>query len=667
MIDIKKMMVVLIDDNESFIYKFDEYLREINLNYSLKSFVCTYKAIDYIKRNKHNIDCVFMNYELPRYKGLELFEKINYELSPETPVLITASHGDGRLAVEIVKAGAFDYFTKKDVTPEFLEKIFHKIEQLIKINAKTTLVEKELYDQRVFLSKITKLNPAIIYVYDKEQDEFIYINHSWRDFLGFSKSKIENENMDLSSILDYACSNSKDVIKNNFKKKLFSSSYTGGEIEFNLRNADGGTNWFKSTEKAFKIGGGVVKQVLGVAIDISKQKEYEKEVSLERAKALKAASVKSEFLSNMSHEIRTPMNAILGLTDILMKTNTFEGQNLENINSIKYSAEYLLIIINDILELTKIEAGKLSLEKLDFSLKEKLENIKRMMGFKASEKGISFNINIEKGTPEYLKGDPYRLDQILINVASNAIKFTHSGFVTINVKDISTNIDSIWLQFDIIDTGIGMSEASLSKIFDSYTQAYTDTTRLYGGTGLGLTITKKLVEYQKGEISVASEQDKGTKFTINLPFDIGKFVNAKEDSKEDIINDIEGMRVLVAEDNVINQLVIKQVLSGWKCVFDIANDGEEAVDFFEKNKYDIVVLDLQMPKMNGFDAIKQIRKIGQRGKDIYILALTADIFPETKDKVMETGFDNFITKPFVPKELKTIFSNEAYRIKLKNN
>lgn len=663
MIDIKKMKVVLIDDNESFIYKFDEYLREINLNYSLKSFVCTYKAIDYIKRNKHNIDCVFMNYELPRYKGLELFEKINYELSPETPVLITASHGDGRLAVEIVKAGAFDYFTKKDVTPEFLEKIFHKIEQLIKINAKTTLVEKELYDQRVFLSKITKLNPAIIYVYDKEQDEFIYINHSWRDFLGFSKGK--NENMDLSSILDYACSNSKDVIKNNFKKKLFSSSYTGGEIEFNLRNADGGTNWFKSTEKAFKIGGGVVKQVLGVAIDISKQKEYEKEVSLERAKALKAASVKSEFLSNMSHEIRTPMNAILGLTDILMKTNTFEGQNLENINSIKYSAEYLLIIINDILELTKIEAGKLSLEKLDFSLKEKLENIKRMMGFKASEKGISFNINIEKGTPEYLKGDPYRLDQILINVASNAIKFTHSGFVTINVKDISTNRDSIWLQFDIIDTGIGMSEASLSKIFDSYTQAYTDTTRLYGGTGLGLTITKKLVEYQKGEISVASEQDKGTKFTINLPFDIGKFVNAKEDSKEDIINDIEGMRVLVAEDNVINQLVIKQVLSGWKCVFDIANDGGEAVDFFEKNKYDIVVLDLQMPKMNGFDAIKQIRKIGQRGKDIYILALTADIFPETKDKVMETGFDNFITKPFVPKELKTIFSNEAYRIKLK--
>lgn len=663
MIDIKKMKVVLIDDNESFIYKFDEYLREINLNYSLKSFVCTYKAIDYIKRNKHNIDCVFMNYELPRYKGLELFEKINYELSPETPVLITASHGDGRLAVEIVKAGAFDYFTKKDVTPEFLEKIFHKIEQLIKINAKTTLVEKELYDQRVFLSKITKLNPAIIYVYDKEQDEFIYINHSWRDFLGFSKGKIEN--MDLSSILDYACSNSKDVIKNNFKKKLFSSSYTGGEIEFNLRNADGGTNWFKSTEKAFKIGGGVVKQVLGVAIDISKQKEYEKEVSLERAKALKAASVKSEFLSNMSHEIRTPMNAILGLTDILMKTNTFEGQNLENINSIKYSAEYLLIIINDILELTKIEAGKLSLEKLDFSLKEKLENIKRMMGFKASEKGISFNINIEKGTPEYLKGDPYRLDQILINVASNAIKFTHSGFVTINVKDISTNRDSIWLQFDIIDTGIGMSEASLSKIFDSYTQAYTDTTRLYGGTGLGLTITKKLVEYQKGEISVASEQDRGTKFTINLPFDIGKFVNAKEDSKEDIINDIEGMRVLVAEDNVINQLVIKQVLSGWKCVFDIANDGGEAVDFFEKNKYDIVVLDLQMPKMNGFDAIKQIRKIGQRGKDIYILALTADIFPETKDKVMETGFDNFITKPFVPKELKTIFSNEAYRIKLK--
>ena len=647
--------ILLVDDDEIDVMSFERSLKKTGINYELKSFVYSDEAISYVNLYSNKIDCVFLDYMLPKLTGLELMKKIKPEL-PGVPISIITSHGDERLAVEIMKAGAFDYFTKNDVNPEKFKKVFHSIFQFIEVNKRSIIVEKELEEQRDFISKVTKINPAVIYVYDKNSNKFIFINHPWKQVLGFNN--LYGYKNEISSILDYVSDEgdeSNNYLENHFKNKKSSSQYVGEEIEFNLKNSLGKSVWFKSSEKAFKVENDIVVQVIGVAVDITRQKQYEKEISLERAKALKAANAKSEFLSNMSHEIRTPMNAILGLSDILLGADEFEGRNLENLKSIKYSAENLLIIINDILDLSKIESGKLSFEKMNFSMYAKMENFKKVMNFKASEKEIELKVIVDKSTPEYLKGDPYRLNQILINVAGNAIKFTRKGNVTVSVKSFFNDGKITWLQFDIIDTGIGIPKKALSKIFESYTQAYTDTTRLFGGTGLGLTITKKLVEFQNGEISVESEIGKGTKFTIKLPFELGEVV--KEESLEEIKaneEDIDGMKVLIVEDNVINQLVIKQVLKGWKCNYDIADNGEEAVDLFRDNEYDIILMDLQMPKMNGFEATNEIRKLEKDNEHIYIVALTADAFPDTKKRVLKSGFSDFITKPFKPKDLLNV-------------
>ena len=656
MISDKKFNILLVDDDEIDVMSFERSLKRAEIDYKLDSFVYSADAISFLDKSNGNIDCVFLDYMLPKTTGLELLEKIKPSLK-EVPIIIITSHGDERLAVDIMKAGAFDYITKNDVNADNFKKLFHSIDRHNSISNRSEVAEQELETQRNFINKVTSQTPAVIYVYDIPLKKFIYINNPWSSVLGHKASTNT-----LAGLLKFSSEENKESLNKHFSRDIEPTNYNKEvALEFYLKNAKDKEVCFKSIEKGFKIENGVITQLLGIATDVTSHKEYEKEISLQKTNALRAASAKSEFLSNMSHEIRTPMNAIIGLTNILLDNKEFEGQNLENLNSIKYSAENLLIIINDILDLSKIESGKLNFESLNFSLHDKMDVFYKIMEFKASDKGLDFSVNIDEKIPKFLIGDPYRLNQILINVAGNAIKFTDTGSVSVDISCANHSNKNGVLKFAIKDTGIGIPKNALKKIFESYSQAYTNTTRLFGGTGLGLTITKKLVEHQKGSISVKSELGVGSEFTIYLPFMLGKeIVKTTDESIKQNVDIVKGMHVLIAEDNKVNQLVLKLVLKGWGCKFDIANNGEEAVESFSKNKYDIVLMDLQMPILNGYQATEGIREIEQNNNSknpIYIVALTADAFPETKQNVLIKGFNDFLAKPFNSEDLLLILSS----------
>lgn len=374
----------------------------------------------------------------------------------------------------------------------------------------------------------------------------------------------------------------------------------------------------------------------------------------EKERAQQSEKFKQQFLANMSHEIRTPMNSIIGLTNLLIKTNLDDHQQ-KYLNVIKKSSENLLVIINDILDLSKIEAGKMDFEKISFSLEDAIETVYHAMMFKAEEKKLSFSINIESNVPPFVVGDPTRLNQILINLAGNAIKFTENGDVTIDIREINRQGNVSMIQFSIIDTGIGISEESLEKIFDSFSQASSDTTRKFGGTGLGLTISKQLIELQGGTIQVKSVIGKGTSFIFTIPYPIGdKAFERKSDNQEDVNGtDLQGIRVLLVEDNPFNQMVATDTLSDLipDLEIEIAENGLIAVEKVNASHYDVVLMDIQMPEMDGFEATKRIRQMPDEKKATPIMAMTANVTPEEVTKCFESGMDAYISKPFETQDL----------------
>jgi len=375
----------------------------------------------------------------------------------------------------------------------------------------------------------------------------------------------------------------------------------------------------------------------------------------EKEVAERTADLKQQFMANMSHEIRTPMNAIVGMTRLLLDKEP-KHEQMRYLSAIQQSADNLLVIINDILDLSKIESGKIVLEETDFSIKELLESMRDMLMLKAEEKGIELKININDALPKRLNGDPTRLNQILINLTGNAIKFTEHGSVSVMVKPVKAEGEKVWVQFDVTDTGIGISKDYIGKIFDSFTQAGSDVARKFGGTGLGLTISKQLVELMQGEITVSSEEGKGTTFTVVIPMDEARLQEQCEKNKtidEATIKQLNVIKVLLAEDNEFNRMVaedtLKELLPG--ITIDIAVDGAEAVKRVQQTAYDLVLMDIQMPVMDGVTATKNIRSLAAPHKDVNIIAMTANVLQEDVQQYLKAGMNAYISKPFNPDEL----------------
>lgn len=386
----------------------------------------------------------------------------------------------------------------------------------------------------------------------------------------------------------------------------------------------------------------------------SQLEENVKKLEEAKKKVEEGSKAKTEFLSTMSHEIRTPMNAIIGMTNLLAKDNPREDQ-LEQLEILDFSAKTLLSLINDVLDFSKIESGKIEFEDLDFDLPYLLKGIIESFRFNTQKKGISLILEIEDDVPDVLLGDSARLTQILNNLVSNAVKFTDKGEVKIRVEKKGQSDEKVNLQFTVSDTGVGITEDKQEKIFESFTQERTDTSRIFGGTGLGLTISKKLVDLQGGNISVESTKGEGSTFFVNLEYELGDEtkVDKLQSDKRLSSKSLEGIKVLLVEDNLINQKVMTRFLEKWNMEITVANNGNEALERVGEEHFHIILMDLQMPTMDGYQSSQAIRTIDdQRKRNIPIIALTAAALKEVKEKVYASGMNDFITKPFNPVELQ---------------
>ncbi|MDP2894391.1 MAG: ATP-binding protein, partial [Sulfurimonas sp.] len=441
------------------------------------------------------------------------------------------------------------------------------------------------------------------------------------------------------------------------------------EQSYRLRLKNGNYRWFYDFSHLIRDENNNLTSIRGYMFDQTTLKEAELAIKEAKEKAELANKTKSDFLANMSHEIRTPMNAVIGLSELLFDTKLDDKQKnlLLKVNS---SSKILLGVINDILDYSKIEAGKLELEYKSFKIEDVMEQLKFMFLESAIKKSLKTHCEAKENVPFVIIGDKLRITQVLSNLISNAIKFTHSGGVSLDIG-LKEKIDEkrAIISFTISDSGIGISEEQLKKLFTPFTQADSSTTRKYGGTGLGLTISKKIIEAMGSVLHVESEEGKGTTFSFELEVEVTAWQKSdfdKSSTKEiEELPNFDGIRVLLAEDNLINQEVASMMLERVAIESDIVNNGQEAVEkyFANPSRYSLILMDLQMPIMSGYEATRLIR---EHDKDIPIIALTAAAMIEDKQKAIAAGMNEHLGKPIDMSELyKTVakFCNVDLKIK----
>jgi two-component system, sensor histidine kinase len=386
-------------------------------------------------------------------------------------------------------------------------------------------------------------------------------------------------------------------------------------------------------------------------------KNIEAELKEARDRAEKMSQAKSEFLANMSHEIRTPMNGVIGTLQLLEDTELSQEQH-EFVNTAHKSADALLAILNDILDLSKIEAGKLSFENIPFDFKQIIKDIVVLHSLKSEQHGVSLKQEIDESLPDTLIGDPTRLRQVIVNLVSNALKFTRQGEVKISVEVLQNNNESVVVKVTVSDTGIGIAQSALDTLFNAFTQADGSTTRKYGGTGLGLAIVSQLIEIMDGSLGVESEEGKGSSFWFiaNYPC-TDEACEAVEKTVKLKGNLMLNAKVLLVEDNPINQMVAQKMLEKFGLKATLADNGVEALKLLEEQIFDLVLMDCQMPEMDGFDATREIRKLDIKtlyDKRLPVVAMTANVMSGDRERCLEVGMDDYIGKPVQRDQLETV-------------
>jgi CheY-like chemotaxis protein len=389
----------------------------------------------------------------------------------------------------------------------------------------------------------------------------------------------------------------------------------------------------------------------------------DKEKSLtEKVKAEQSEAAKSEFLSTMSHEIRTPINGVIGIANLLKDENLTEQQK-QYVDALSFSAKHLMSLVSDILDFSKIETGKIDFERVSFDLNTLCDGVYKLHRINADEKKINFRFTKDDTLAHSLYGDPLRLNQVFTNLISNAIKFTENGTVQFGYKVIAETSHSSTIEFTVTDSGIGIKEEEIGSIFKGFSQANKNISKNFGGTGLGLTICKKLVELQGGNIKVESTFGKGSTFIFYISFEKHAFTHVEKSITSNLnkTNSLNGMKVLVVEDNKINILVIKKFLEKWGIAYKIGYTGKDAIEYVEQELFDVILMDLHMPEMDGEDATKILKAhANKKINNIPIIALTANASADTQNKLLDNGFANYISKPFNPDNLFKLLKKYYY-------
>lgn len=598
----------------------------------------------------NDIALILLDVQMPEMNGFEVANvlKSNPKTSGISIVFVTAISKEEKYVLKGYEQGAIDYLFK----PLDVEVTKAKVSTYLRLYQQ----QKELEEKNVILENLASLvdnSMDITCIFHVKSFRIVEVNNTFENILGYKPETVIG-----TSLIEYF--NQEDLIET--KKIVKEELKRKSEIfvfENRVKCADGIEKWMR-----WKI---IIKngKCFANASDITIRKQTERKLSenltylvkmnkeLAEAKRLaeESVKVKQDFMANMSHEIRTPMNAIIGFTNLLLNSELTEEQK-KFLTNIKDSGENLIVIINDILDFSKIEAGKLTIEKSEFDLDKLLEILIEMFKPKAEEKGLDLILEKEASLPRLFLGDSVRINQVLMNLISNSLKFTSEGFVKVSLSFRSQEGKDMDIAFSVSDTGIGISKEKQESIFESFTQEKSDTTRKYGGTGLGLTIVKKLVTLMGGTVTLESVPGEGSIFKFNLPLTVSEnVVQVKEEVKEKVT--LGKLNILLAEDNELNQILAKRVLNNFGFEVEIAENGKIAIDKYKEKDYDIILMDIMMPEMDGLEATRIIREEMNPPKSaIPILAMTAFIFTDEDDnKYLSSGMNDYILKPFNPDKL----------------
>lgn len=525
---------------------------------------------------------------------------------------------------------------ERDAIPIFVDKSFRGMMWKYRDITLRKSKEKILrFSEEKYRNIIRNMNLGLIEVDVKET--ILYANQSFCEMSGYSSEEVLGKNPTQIFL-------TKEMAHLMYQKNIARQQGISEVYEIQARIKTGETRWWMVSGAPLYDDNGMLKGSIGIHLDITKQKELEKSLTLARQEALASVKAKETFLTNMSHELRTPLNGIMGLVRDLRRSSE-DDKVIKQLDSVYSAADHLSGILNDILDLTKIDSGKLTIEQVGFKMDEVLKRSIEVNKNKAEEKGLDLHFRIDSGVERVLIGDPLRVKQILINLIGNAIKFTNNGFVAVRCFVKQSIGSKQWITIEVEDSGIGMDKSFVLELFEKFSQADSSISRPNGGLGLGLNISKQLVELMQGTIQVQSELGRGSTFSVSIPFRIGSQVDipmsVKTSSDE---REFEGITVLVVEDNRLNQEVVRIALEYLHVKVDMVSNGRDAVERLRQVHYDIVFMDLQMPVLNGYDATSMIRR--ELNLTVPIIALTANALKGEREKCLEAGMDDFISKPF---------------------
>ncbi|MFO0809132.1 MAG: ATP-binding protein [Gemmataceae bacterium] len=511
-------------------------------------------------------------------------------------------------------------------------------------------VEEELRESRERFELAVRGSQNGIWDWQRDGDR-VYLSPLWKEMLGYVDGEIAN---DWSTLQLLAHPDDLDQMRETF------AAYVDNRIprfraELRMKHRDGSWRWHQSTGEALRRPDGSAYRIVGSHIDVTERRQAEELLRTAKEAAEAASRAKGEFLASMSHEIRTPINGILGMTRLALDTSLDEEQR-DYLQTVMTSGEALLTVINDILDFSKVEAGKLELEAIPFALHETIEGTVKTLAVRAREKGLELRLEFGDNLPRNVVGDPGRLRQILLNLLGNSLKFTECGSVTIRVDrsgtvmpGMGTAVDRV--VFTISDTGIGIPSDKLAAIFEPFAQADSSTTRRYGGTGLGLSISRRLVELMGGTIEVESESGVGSVFTFSTVFGRPTAKSIVELPAAPTDGTGRSLSVLLAEDNIVNQRLVVRLLEKRGHRVTVAGNGAAAVEEWRGKDFDIILMDVQMPDVDGFEATASIREQETEGQRIPIVALTAHALKGDRERCLAAGMDGYLTKPIQPADL----------------
>ncbi len=640
-----RLHILLVEDNPGDAELLQEWLAEVDDRLDVTHVGRMEDAVACMSRG--GVEAVLLDLGLPDSVGLSSLER-TVAVAPQLPVLVLTGLEDEALAIQAVRKGAQDYLVKGELTPRALARA-------IRYAIERNRLERTLHESEQRLDAMMKATDVMLVYLDPEFN-FVTVNPAYAE-----TCKMRPEEM--------IGRNHFELYPNEENEAIFRQVRDTGVPVFNKDKAfrfpdqpeRGVTYWNWSLVPVKAITGKVVGLVFSLR-ETTRYKQAEEALRQAKDAAEAANNAKTQFLANISHELRTPMNAILGMIDLALPRQA-DTDAIDFLTTAKTSADLLLTLLNDLLDSAKVEAGRLELEASPFSLRRVLDHTTQVLAVRASEKGIAFSCHLAPDVPDGLVGDQVRLRQILLNLVGNGIKFTESGQVVVRIG-LSTEAaggdgrgtrvpeeEDVTLEFAVEDTGIGISSEDLDRIFHPFTQADSSTSRLFGGTGLGLAICATLVRLMGGRIWVESEPGRGSTFYFTVRLPVARELPQEMAVSETLASLSTPLRVLLVEDNPANQKLAAFILNDRGHTVDVAANGHEGIRYVEENKYDAILMDLQMPGVDGLAATKAIRAMEGDGAHVPIIAMTAHAMKGDRERCLAAGMDGYLSKPIDSDEM----------------